>query len=90
MGDVVASFNPIYGQGMTSAAMQTRVLDQVLRQRASWQGFWKAYFKQVAKVHKATQRDPVVYAQFLRTVNLMAPPTSLMSPRIMWRVFMNG
>jgi hypothetical protein len=126
VGDAVASFNPIYGQGMTSAAMQTRALDQVLRQRASLQGLWKTYFKQaakvvdipwqlavgedfrypetegtkplftdminayVAKVHKATQRDPVVYAQFLRVINLMAPPTSLMSPRIMWRVLMNG
>ena len=40
----------------------------------------------VEKVHKATQRDPVVYAQFLRVVSLMATPISLMSPRIMRRV----
>jgi hypothetical protein len=42
----------------------------------------------VDRVHKATQRDPVVYGQFLRVMNLMSPPTSLMSPRIMWRVLM--
>ena len=126
IGDAVASFNPIYGQGMTSASMQTRVLNDVLQQQPSLQGLWKSYFKQAAKVvdmpwqlavgedfrypetegtkppftdminayvekvHKATQRDPVVHAQFLRVMNLMAVPTSLMSPRIMWRVFMNG
>jgi hypothetical protein len=44
----------------------------------------------VEKVHKATQCDPVVYAQFLRVMNLIDPPTSLMSPGIMWRVLMNG
>jgi len=126
IGDAVASFNPIYGQGMTSAIMQTRALNNVLEQQPALQGLWRAFFKQAArvvdmpwqlavgedfrypetegtkppftdminayveKVHKATQRDPVVYAQFLRVMNLMDPPTSLMSPGIMWRVFMNG
>jgi 2-polyprenyl-6-methoxyphenol hydroxylase-like FAD-dependent oxidoreductase len=124
LGDAMASFNPIYGQGMTSAAMQTYTLKNLLKRSSSLQGLWKSYFKQAAKVvdipwqltvgedfrypetegtkppftdminayvdrvHKATQRDPVVYTQFLRVMNLMAPPTSLMSPRIMWRVFM--
>lgn len=121
IGDAFASFNPIYGQGMTSTAMQTHALKELL-QHHSLQGLWKPYFKQaakvadmpwqlaagedfrhpetegkkppftdminayVAKVHKATQRDPVVYVQFLRVVNLMAVPTSLISPRILWRV----
>jgi len=122
IGDAVASFNPIYGQGMTSAAMQTQILQHLLQQTTNLQGLWKLFFKRAAKVvdmpwqlavgedfrypetegrkppftdmlnayvvkvHKATQHDPVVYGQFLRVMNLMAPPTSLMSPRIMWRV----
>jgi len=126
IGDAVASFNPIYGQGMTSAAMQTWALKNTLKQKNNLQGLWKSFFKQAAKVvdmpwqlavgedfrypetegtkppftdminayvekvHKATQRDPVVYGQFLRVMNLMAPPLSLMSPKIMWHVFMNG
>jgi 2-polyprenyl-6-methoxyphenol hydroxylase-like FAD-dependent oxidoreductase len=126
IGDAVASFNPIYGQGMTSAAMQTYALKNVLERSFTLQGLWKSFFKKAAKVvdmpwqlavgedfrypetegtkppftdlinayvekvHKATQRDPVVYGQFLRVMSLMAAPTSLMSPRIMWRVFMNG
>jgi 2-polyprenyl-6-methoxyphenol hydroxylase-like FAD-dependent oxidoreductase len=126
IGDAVASFNPIYGQGMTSAAMQTRVLKDLLQQMPNLQGLWKSFFKRAAKVvdmpwqlavgedfrypetegkkppfidminayvekvHKVTQHDPVVYAQFLKVMNLMDPPTSLMSPRIMWRVLIKG
>ena len=126
IGDAVASFNPIYGQGMTSAAMQTYALNENMKQTSNLKGIWKSFFKQAAKVvdmpwqlavgedfrypetegakppftdminayvervHKATQRDPVVYGQFLRVMNLMDPPASLMSPRIMWRVFMSG
>jgi 2-polyprenyl-6-methoxyphenol hydroxylase-like FAD-dependent oxidoreductase len=50
IGDAVASFNPIYGQGMTSAAMQTYALKNILKQRPSLQGLWKPFFKQAAKV----------------------------------------
>ena len=126
LGDAVASFNPIYGQGMTSSAMQTYALRNTLRDRSSLDGLWKPFFKQAArvvdmpwqlavgedfrypetegkkppfmdllnayveKVHRATHRDPVVYAQFLRVMNLMEAPTSLMAPGILWRVLMKG
>ena len=122
IGDAVASFNPIYGQGMTSAAMQAQALDDVLRRRRGSHGLWRSFFRRVAdivnipwqlavgedfrypetegrkpalmdlvnayvaKVHVATQHDAVVYGQFLRVMNLMAPPISLMHPRIAWRV----
>ncbi len=41
----------------------------------------------VAKVHRATHHDPIVGNMFLRVMNLMAPPTSLFHPQILWRVF---
>jgi 2-polyprenyl-6-methoxyphenol hydroxylase-like FAD-dependent oxidoreductase len=121
LGDAIASFNPIYGQGMTSAAMQAQALDGTLRRRPSLTGVWRPYFQRVARVvdipwrmaagedfrfpetegakpagtdlinryvarvHAATHHDPVVYAQFLRVMNLMAPPSSLLHPRIAWR-----
>ncbi len=126
IGDAVASFNPIYGQGMTSAAMQAKALDDVLRRQPSPHGAWRPFFRRsasvvsmpwqlaagedfrvpetegekpagtdlinryVARVHVATHHDPVVYAQFLQVMNLLAPPSTLMHPRIAWRVLRRG
>ncbi len=123
MGDAVCSFNPVYGQGMTSAALQAATLDKMLADCHSLEGLWRSFFKQAAqvidipwqlavgedfrfpetegkkapgtdfinayvtKVHQTTHHDPYVYGAFLKVMNLMAPPTSLFQPRIMWRVF---
>lgn len=123
IGDAFASFNPIYGQGITSAAMQAQALSQLLQGRRSLQRLWRPFFKRAAgvvqtpwqlavgedfryretegrksiltdilnayvlKVHIATHHDPVVYAQFLRVMNLLDPPVSLLAPRIMRRIW---
>jgi 2-polyprenyl-6-methoxyphenol hydroxylase-like FAD-dependent oxidoreductase len=51
MGDAVSSFNPVYAQGMTSAAMQVAVLDDVLAQRnGSLDGIREQHFPRAAKV----------------------------------------
>jgi 2-polyprenyl-6-methoxyphenol hydroxylase-like FAD-dependent oxidoreductase len=53
IGDALCSFNPVYGQGMTVAAMEARTLDTLLRQRSGpgWlQGIARTYFKRVASV----------------------------------------
>jgi 2-polyprenyl-6-methoxyphenol hydroxylase-like FAD-dependent oxidoreductase len=122
LGDAVCSFNPFYGQGMTSAAMQAVALDTLLRENSSLDNLEKPYFKQVAKivdipwqtavgedfrfpetkgrkapgtdlinayidrVHQATHHDTVVGAAFLKVMNMIEPPASLLSPRILWRV----
>jgi 2-polyprenyl-6-methoxyphenol hydroxylase-like FAD-dependent oxidoreductase len=121
LGDAIASFNPTYGQGMTSAAMQARELDRLLAERPSPDKIAAAFFKRVAKVvdipwnmavgedfrftttsgpkpsgvgfinwyvskvNRASHHDELVCAAFLRVMNLLDPPTSLMKPRIMWR-----
>ena len=126
LGDAIASFNPIYGQGMTSAVMQTQELATLLRQRSTFENLWRPFFQRIgkvvdipwqmaacedfrypetvgkkppmtdltnaylAKVHRATQHDTVVYSQFLKVMNLMAPPTSLMHPKIVWRVLLGA
>ena len=122
LGDAVSSFNPTYGQGMASAALQVAELDKLLTSRPTLDGLAKLFFKRaakvvdipwqlavgedfrfpqtqgakpagvdllnryVARVHRASQHDEVVTAAFLKVMNLMEPPTSLLKPRILWRV----
>ncbi len=51
LGDAICSFNPTYGQGMTSAAMQAAALDELLAQRDGvLDGLSPVFFKRAAKV----------------------------------------
>lgn len=123
LGDAICSFNPTYGQGMTSAAMQAQALRALLAERGGQTaGLAQPFFKRaaqvidtpwqlavgedfrfpqtsgpkpagidllnryVAMVHRATQRDPEVTRAFLRVMNLLAPPASLLAPGILLRV----
>jgi 2-polyprenyl-6-methoxyphenol hydroxylase-like FAD-dependent oxidoreductase len=52
IGDAMCSFNPLFGQGMTVAAMEAEVLDKCLaeaRWRNTWQNFPHRFFKLAAK-----------------------------------------
>ena len=115
-GDAICSFNPIYGQGMTVAALEARVLGDCLAEGTTRlsQRFFKRAGKVVdvpwsmavggdlripavegprspllrflnwytGKVHVAARRDPVVTRAFHRVANLVAPPPTLLHPRI--------
>ncbi len=50
VGDAICSFNPIYGQGMTSAAMQAAALGELLNRGQSLDELWKPFFKQAARI----------------------------------------
>jgi hypothetical protein len=41
----------------------------------------------IGKLHLAATRDSSLATAFLKVVNLMAPPPSLLSPTIAWRVW---
>ena len=130
LGDAICSFNPVYGQGMTCAALQAQVLDELLAERCSgssgldglaprffaraarivdipWQMAVGADFRfpgtvgekarsvdfvnaYIARVHRATHRDPVVLREFLKVMNLMQPPASLFHPKVLLRVLRPG
>lgn len=120
MGDALCSFDPAYGQGMTSAALQAALLDTLLQQRPDHRQLYRSFFQQAAKiidipwkltvsedfrfpktqgkkplgtdwinaytalVQQATHRDPLAYGAFLKVMNLLAPPSSLFHPQIVW------
>ncbi len=122
LGDAICSFNPTYGQGMTSAAKQAAALDATLAEGVAGPRLAQSFFKRaasivdipwqlavgedfrypttsgpkpagidllnryVAAVHRATLIDPEVCRAFLKVMNLIEPPASLMAPRIVLRV----
>lgn len=119
IGDALCSFTPIYGQGMSIAAMEVEVLQHCLQEGGV--GLAKRFYKQVAKVidipwaltvgndqrllktpqplpkrilgwyiarfQVAARRDPELALAFQKVGNLFAAPTSLLHPRLVWRVF---
>jgi 2-polyprenyl-6-methoxyphenol hydroxylase-like FAD-dependent oxidoreductase len=126
LGDAISSFNPIYGQGMSSACLQSVELDKLLSENISVDDLAFAYFKKtkkiidtiwqlatgedfrfpetlgkrpfginiinkyVAQVHRATLEDEEVCAAFLKVMALLEPPTTLLSPKIIWKVLKAG
>jgi 2-polyprenyl-6-methoxyphenol hydroxylase-like FAD-dependent oxidoreductase len=51
LGDAVCAFNPVYGQGISSAALGAQVLSQCLQKWGFRTGFSKHFQKQLAKVN---------------------------------------
>ena len=120
VGDALCSFNPIYAQGMTVAALESVALAGCLAQGG--ENLARRFFKQASQVidipwstavgndlrfpevegtrsrlsrfinwyvdrlHIAAGRDPVVSVAFLKMVNMLEPPPSLLHPRLVWRV----
>jgi hypothetical protein len=119
-GDAISSFNPIYGQGMSAAALQSVELGKVLAETSGDPA--KRFFARAAKVtdipwsiavgndlrmpetvgprnagvnfinwyisklHRAAHFDPIPALAFHQVGNLLAPPPSVIHPRIAWRV----
>ena len=119
-GDAICSFNPIYGQGMSVAALEAMALATILKSGSM--DLARPFFSRIAKVvdipwaiavgndlripetigprnavvrfinwymsklHRAAHRDPVPALAFHRVANLLAPPPSVMHPRVVWRV----
>jgi 2-polyprenyl-6-methoxyphenol hydroxylase-like FAD-dependent oxidoreductase len=54
LGDALCAFNPIYGQGMSAAAMYAEALDECLSARVvagrNLHGLWRSFFPRAAEV----------------------------------------
>lgn len=119
-GDAISSFNPIYGQGMSVAALEAVELDAVLSQGQT--NLARRFFAKAGKVvnmpwsiavgndlrmpetvgprnagvsfinwymsklHRAAHHDPAAALAFHTVANLLAPPPSVLRPRIATRV----
>jgi 2-polyprenyl-6-methoxyphenol hydroxylase-like FAD-dependent oxidoreductase len=104
-GDAICSFNPIYGQGMSVAALESNALREELGKGQT--GMALRFFKRAAKVietggprsvaanlinwyiaklHRSAHCDPVTAMAFVRVAQLLDEPSSIMTPRVAWRV----
>ncbi|MFI5937950.1 NAD(P)/FAD-dependent oxidoreductase [Actinoplanes sp. NPDC051494] len=119
-GDALCSFNPMYGQGVTVAAMEAGVLRRLLA--GGTDNLPRRFYREVANLlddpwalatggdfrypavagkrpfgstlvdryltayRRAASIDPVLGYRFLRVVNLVAPPASLLTPATVTRV----
>ena len=124
IGDAISSFNPIYGQGMSSSALQALELGKALDGRTT--GVAPDFFKRasrvidnpwsiaagadlrmpeavgprnamvgfvnwyMAKLHRAAHRDPELAKAFIRVANLLAPPPSVLHPKVAMRVMLGS
>ena len=52
-GDAACSFNPVYGQGMTTAALGAETLEECLRENGDLAGLSRRFQKRLAKVNAA-------------------------------------
>ncbi len=50
LGDAVCAFNPIYGQGMTTAALGALTLNECLQSQKQWTGLTQTFQKKLFKV----------------------------------------
>jgi 2-polyprenyl-6-methoxyphenol hydroxylase-like FAD-dependent oxidoreductase len=50
LGDAVSSFNPVYGQGISSACLQAVELDKIMHEHVDERRLAKLYFKRTVKI----------------------------------------
>ncbi|HTJ74134.1 MAG TPA: FAD-dependent monooxygenase [Acidimicrobiales bacterium] len=90
LGDSVCSFNPTYGQGMSTAALQAEALGRALDRSSGLDGrFVKAFYKRAAKaINPAWMLTTGADFALPATTGPKPPGTDLLNNRYMPRVFL--
>jgi 2-polyprenyl-6-methoxyphenol hydroxylase-like FAD-dependent oxidoreductase len=86
MGDAVASFNPVYGQGMTAAALQASALSQYLRSRPDLSKPASEFFRLQKVVVDAAWRVSVSADRVMARTSGSSPLVSRLRQRIVTQV----
>ena len=79
VGDAVCSFNPIYGQGMTVAALEALALRNCLSRGTT------DLPRYMERLLTAAEYDIAAFEQFLKVAWLVDAPIRLLRPSMMWR-----
>lgn len=81
VGDAIASFNPIYAQGMTVGPDFEYPETGGPRPSGSRIAGWY-----VGRLQRRARRDPVLTEALSRVIQFEQPPSSLFRPKVLWRV----
>jgi 2-polyprenyl-6-methoxyphenol hydroxylase-like FAD-dependent oxidoreductase len=85
LGDAVSSFNPVYGQGMSSVCLQAVELDKIIDQNIEEHKLAKTYFKRTLKIkNKLWQMSTGEDFRFPETTGTRPFGTSIVNKYVSW------
>ena len=85
LGDATSSFNPVYGQGMSSVCLQAVELDKIIDQNIEEYKLAKTYFKRTLKIkNKLWQMSTGEDFRFPETTGTRPFGTNIVNKYVSW------
>ena len=83
IGDALCSFNPLYGQGVTVAALEATALDQCLQAKSSLRGYYSAAAKIIRNPWMLATGNDSLYPDASEMRPFWAKPLGLYTDRVL-------